>query len=54
MPKAKIRLKRKLRAAARRAGLKPGTDRWNAYVEGTAARVFGRERSRRRKRRHRR
>jgi hypothetical protein len=51
VPKGQQRLKRRLRAGARRAGIQPGTDQWDAYIHGTAARVYTRRRRRRRGRR---
>jgi hypothetical protein len=41
-----IREERRLKAAAVRRGLKPGTDRYNAYVYGTMQKI---ERRRKRK-----
>ncbi len=53
MANGKTRLRRRLSAEAVRAGLTPGSDRWHAYVDGTAARVHGRAAKRRRKRQRR-
>ncbi len=41
----------KLKAEARKAGLKPGTKRFNAYVYGTEAKIKKRRAARRKKKR---